>query len=167
MSLGALLFAVALAGPSACAVTSPEPTGGASPIDPSPGSTPDDPSERVITAADTAQLSPDHHLTLDVRFGSYAFDMSSSDVDLRYVDVIDPLGRTLPVEHLTANVLDTGTVTSDDLTHGFSVRASGDQVEVAGHVFSTERAKPIKCYVCACDDTRCVCVPIPCGGPDA
>jgi hypothetical protein len=86
--------------------------------------------DHVIAAEDIANLGPDNHLIIDLRFESYRIDASVFSADLRYVDIVDPVGRLLVMEQLISQIVTTNVATREDLMRGFSMRAIGDQLEV-------------------------------------
>ena len=103
-----------------CAVESPDDMDSMSP----------DKVDRVITAEDTAGLSADHHLTLDLRIESYRIDASVFSTDLRYVDIIDPDSRLLGLEQLLDQITTTSKVARASLESDFSMRVVAGQLKV-------------------------------------
>src|SRR5213078_683632 len=89
-----------------CSTTAPDP------IDETP---PPASPDRVITSEDTAPLTADHHLVLDLRRDGFTVDASLGATDLRYVDIVLPTGRVDALAHMITGVVDTGRLTRDDL----------------------------------------------------
>jgi len=118
---------------------------------------------RIITADETVGLDPDHRLALDVRTASYTIDPSAGPVDLRFVDVITPIGDRISLESEVARMIESSALTREDF-NSFSISGQGDEVEYQGFASSVLRVP--KCYVCVCDEGECVCERIPCPPPD-
>ena len=116
------------------------------------------PAFRTITHADTAALDADHRLALDLRTTGYTIDGADGPVDLRYVDVVTPAGRTQPIEELVTGVVETGVVPADALSRGFSVWALGDEVQISG-ASDQDLWLPPGCWYCTVySDGGMVCI---------
>ena len=149
-----MLVGLMLGGPTACSTTSSDDADGALPADQT---------VQVITAEDVTVLDSEHHLTLDVRLGSYQFDRSAGSLDLTYVDVVGPAGVVESLAQLLTRIEDVGqvegdrSVTRESLERGFLVSASEDQIEVRGWIIDGPNRAGFTCWRCVCLGSTCSC----------